>query len=190
MSFSIDQFVSELNIGNVSRLTHFTVLVSGPPILQGINQEYDMTFRCDAVTEPGRTISMASDMYHYGLHNHRASGSEISTISLTIILSEDHREREYFERWQDLIVGNYRSGQLSTQMYDLEYYDNYVGTMQIYRYDDSGVVTRIIKCKEVFPIDIGDIELAWDNGNNIARLTVKMQIKYYINEDVLPVGVG
>ena len=151
MSFNINEFIAQLSSGNLSRTTHFRVLISGPQNLQSVEDEQDMIFRCEAATEPGRSISVNDSSYYYGLPLARASGSTFGEIDLTFILSEDYREKLYFERWQDLMVGPYRSGGVSQDMYDIGYFDDYVGSMQIMRFNQLEQLTHTTYYENVFP---------------------------------------
>ena len=179
--FSISEFVAQLDEENISRKSHYTVLITGPQQLQGLSQERDMTFRCDHVTEPGRNILTTSNSYHYGLPLSRAYGSSFSDITISFIMSEDNREKLYFERWMDLMIGPYRNGQISKDMFDIKYFDDYVGTAILYKYNDNGILTYSQKFINVFPLLVADGDLSWDSPE-VNRLSVRLYYQYYQDE--------
>lgn len=79
------------------------------------------------------------------------------------------------------MVGPYRSGNVSSNMFDLGYFDDYVGTVLIYRYDDNGVISYQTRLKNAFPLAIGNGNLSWDD-NGFATISVRFYFQYYIDE--------
>ena len=181
MKFGINDFISTLDQGRVTNYASYSVLINGPQRLGGKIDEIDIMFRCDSVTEPGRNIITTTDAYSYGLPLSRASGSSFSEIDMTVLLSEDEREKLYFERWQDLMVGPYRTGVMRQDMYDVGYFNDYVGNIQIFRSDAVGNVSYKATLRNAFPVVVGDISLDWDN-NSIVKLPVRFWFQYYMDE--------
>jgi len=65
-----------------------------------------MTSRIDAVDIPGRFLTTADYKHkNYGPLIKMPYGQIYSDVNITIILSEDMREKKFFEEWQNAIQG-------------------------------------------------------------------------------------
>jgi hypothetical protein len=183
MPFNIDEFVAQVDGGGLIRDSHFECLVSGPQGMEGGQEDsYQMVSRCEAVTEPGRGVITVLDAYHYGLPVARAAGAQFSEIDMTFIMSEGYEEKMFFERWIDNMVGDFRLN-TSTTMYDVKYFDSYVGTIKIFRYNDGGDIVYTMTLKNAFPVAIGDIALDWSKGEQLTKLPVRFWFQSYTNEE-------
>ena len=74
----------------------------------GISRQWnndDMTLRVQSVTMPGKNITTTPNDNAYGPSYEMANGiSFAEEIEVTFILDQDHRIRELFNDWQDMIV--------------------------------------------------------------------------------------
>ena len=111
-------------------------------------------------------------------------------INATFYLSEDLKERHFFEQWQQMAVGWSR--------HKANYYDDYVGGMEIYQLStrlDSGLsfpsfidkifdvdmATYGIEATEVYPATISGIEYSYESGNQIATMAVGFNYRDWKN---------
>jgi hypothetical protein len=111
-------------------------------------------------------------------------------ITASFYLSEDLKERHFFEQWQRLAV--------NVESHKANYYDDYTGEMEIYQLsnrNDSGLpfpsfidkifdvdmATYGIKAKEVYPATISGIEYSYENGNQIATMAVGFNYREWRN---------
>ena len=62
-----------------------------------------------------------------------------------------------------------------------EYYDNYIGTMEIFQLNGAGEITYGIKAIEVYPTTIAGIEYAYASANTIALQSVNFQYRQWFN---------
>jgi len=183
-TFAVSDFFAYLNSGQVSASTDFTVIVSRNQNATTTNMATNgqaLMYRTDSVNLPGRTVS-TMDHVVYGLATPMAYGSRVSNeITTTVILSEDLREKLYFERWIDEIVGPYRTVDHAKNMYDIKYLKDYSGTLLISVYDAKANCTYQITCTDAFPVEIADGNLSWARGSEggVSRLTVKYKFKRY-----------
>ena len=178
MTFNINEFTSNIAPKGLAKKSLYTVLITGPTSLSGTSNERDMTYRCDAITEPGRQISFTNDAYHYGLPMARAWGSSFEQMNMSFLCSHDQSEKIYFEKWQDLMIGAYRTGTSGANMFDIAYVNDYIGTVIIYKYDETGLNTYTMTLKNAFPLLVSDTELGWDDGS-VEKLAVRMYFQYY-----------
>ena len=178
---SIGKFITELNQGEgVARANRFLVRVFPPKdvyeqsadtegyvldrdtLLSSPQMQRNVELMCtsaklphrDVLTEnfvtygPGRKMPYA---YGYG-----------STMECMFMGDKFLRQRAFFETWQGKMH--------SLQSHNLEYYDDYVGTMEIYQlghyretskdggYDDNFRMTYGVRLHEVYPETIGEIQ--------------------------------
>jgi hypothetical protein len=92
-------------------------------------------------------------------------------INMSVIVSEDLRERFFFETWMDLVYsrGNYK----------FNYYDQYITDMTVNVLNKSDAVTNQFIIREVYPKAIGDIQLGYDKDNEIIRQDITMSFRTY-----------
>ena len=111
-------------------------------------------------------------------------------ITASFYLSEDLKERHFFEQWQRLAV--------NIESHKANFYDDYVGSMEIFQLstrNDSGIpfptfidkildvdiATYGIRASEVYPATISGIEYSYENGNQIATLAVGFNYREWRN---------
>ena len=111
-------------------------------------------------------------------------------ITASFYLSEDLKERHFFEQWQRLAV--------NVESHKANFYDDYIGSMEIYQLSnglDSGLpfptfIDKIfdvdraeygIRASEVYPATISGIEYSYENGNQIATMAVGFNYREWRN---------
>ena len=111
-------------------------------------------------------------------------------ITASFYLSEDLKERHFFEQWQRLAV--------NIESHKANFYDDYIGSMEIFQLstrNDSGIpfptfidkifdvdiATYGIRASEVYPATISGIEYSYENGNQIATMAVGFNYREWRN---------
>ena len=179
MSFNINTMISALNKTGVAKLSHYEVYIHG---FGDMDSERDLVYRAETVDIPGRSISSVEHKFiNSGPVNKVAYGAVYGDVTVQFILSEDMREKEYFEIWQNDMVG---TGAFSDSMntaqssYNPRYFDNYAGTVEIRQYAPTGELRAIHKLNEAYPLVINPITMGWgDEG--IAKLGVTFAYRNY-----------
>jgi len=180
MGFNPDEFTSNLNKRGVAKASHFQVRIHGP-LDQGT--ERDMTFRADTAELPGRTLS-TNEHRIYGPIRKIPYASTYTDTSISILSSKDLGEKVYFEDWQNLIH-NHRPDSQGGQ-YNLGYYNDYVKTVVIVTYDESGGQTSEHTFNEAYPIGIAPIGLSWASDELIKLQITFAYRDYSFNNDPIP----
>ena len=173
MTFSVQNIVASLNKSGVAKASHFEVQVTG---VGASDLERDMMFRCNSVELPGRTISTA-EYRIYGPIQKIPYGSLVGDTNLTFLLSEDMREKEYFERWQERIAGTNAFGQ-GRAKYNVDYYDTITGQIVIRQYGEAGQLSSIHTLLEAYPINIAPVAMSWGDEAP-AKLTMTFAFRDY-----------
>lgn len=179
--FSISNFKSK--IGNLARPNLFYAYLGyGPGFIEyvnqtGLNVEETFSFRCEIAEIPGRTIATMDDAGGAGPALKLPYDVTYNDISLTIICSEDMKEREFFEMWMDAVVG--RGG---TNVGGLvNFYDKYAlgNILEIDQLDSSGNILSASSLFDVYPIALSQMSATWDETNTYQRFNVTLSYRYY-----------
>ena len=111
---------------------------------------------------------------------------------MNIICSRDLKERFFFMKWQDLIVGKHRltNGDFneSRRSFDIGYFNDYKSqNIKVNKYsglgDNGRDLTPVYTCTliDAFPTLVGGLEMSWDN-TEILKLPVSISYRYFIEE--------
>ncbi len=174
MPFNVNDLVSSLNKTGVAHTSHFEVQVTGPG-QTGVEQS--IMLRADTVDLPSRTTQIAENRV-YGPIRKIPYAGVYADVGMTIILSEDMREREYFEAWHDKIIGTgvFKTG--GNGKFNPSYYNDYVGTVTIRQFGNSGNLMSIFTLQEAYPNSIAALQMSWA-GAEVAKQTVSFTYKDY-----------
>lgn len=190
MAFNINQLTSTITKSGVAKTSHFDVFITSN--LSDISdQERQLSFRIDSIDLPGRGLSTADQRFNnFGPVNKVPYGVQTyGDITMNVLLSEDLREREYFERWQNSMVD---TGALTGQYsfitgskngligFNTKYFDDYVGTVDIRHYRSTGELVAIHKLVQAYPIFINATQLSWQE-DSIMHLPVTFTYRHYIS---------
>ena len=145
-----------------------------------------LVLQCSSVSMPAHDLQTQNRAYgsepgREMVQTHGYAG----TIDCSFYLSTDLREKHYFELWQSLAVDNFT--------HKANYYDDYVGSMEIYQLSSSeqeigdtvgdieSVRTYGIRASEVFPKTVGAMAYGHDSANQIASLDVRFEFRQWYN---------
>ena len=144
--------------------------------MQTLNSQVgrQVNLHCNTVSMPGHDLQ-AQDQQHGSAPGRQIVQSHDyqGTIAATFYLDVNLKERHFFEQWQKLAVDN--------STHKANYYDDYIGSMQIFQLDGNGEITYGIKATEVYPTTIAGIEYAYANSNQIATQAVQFQYRQWFN---------
>lgn len=180
MAFNVQNIISSLNKTGVAKASHVEVQITPPPKLD-LGSTRDLMFRVDSVELPGRTVQTIDHKFiNYGPINKVAYAPVYGDVSISFILSNDLREKYYIEQWQDLMIDTdaLTEGTEPMRKFNAQYFDDYVGTVDIRQYNESGKHTTTHKLIQAYPIIINPISMGW-NESDIARMTVQFAYRYY-----------
>lgn len=193
MPFSINNFQSRIgSSGGFSLSYEFEVTV--PSIVGtenatslGAGVADDLKFRIESFTLPPRAVQ-TFDYITYGPTNKMGGFANYVEAEMNIICSNDLRERFYFMKWQDLVVGNHR---LSTgnaddnkKSFDVGYLNDYKSqNIIINKYSNlegsSGAPLYTCTLVDAFPSVVGGLAMAWDN-TEILKMPVTISYRYFL----------
>ena len=203
MALSIDRFISSMSKAKgFARPSQYAVQLNFPPILNSIQRSFgeQMTLHCDSVSMPGHDLQTQSIQYGSEPTRDMVTGHGYEgLIQASFYLDTRLNEKRIFELWQGQAC--------STFTHKANYYDDYIGSMEIHQLSSTGALsagiaglevtfaaegldritgdstemtTYAIKALEVYPATVGDIEYSYDSGNQISKLSVGFAFKQWV----------
>ena len=174
MASTISNFKSQLRSGG-ARPNLFEVDVTCPTgWVDEAQQEFK--FLCKATSMPTQTIGSV-DVPFRGRILKVAGDRTFEPWTVTVINDEKFNIRAVFEKWGDLINGLHDG----------------VGYVNPSSYMGSGTITQLsrtvgneqekilqeYKCQDIWPSEIGSIDLSYESSDAIEEFTVTFQIQYF-----------
>ena len=133
----------------------------------------DVSYQCNSIEFPSRMIETTADENIYGPARKIAQGYTYADVTAKFYCHNDMREKKFFETWQRLAY--------NPQTFAMGYYDDYVGTIQIYQLDHKGNRTYGCELIECFPNTIGAQGLDASQAGNIMEVSVTFSYRYWKN---------
>jgi len=121
-----------------------------------------LTMRCENAELPGRTITTTS-MKIYGVEEKFPYMSSYNDLSLTFIVSDDMKEKLFFDAWLNWINPN--------TSYNLKYKQDYSVALRINQYDVQNKVSYSVDLVDAYPIAVNGLDLNW-SADGYHKLTV------------------
>ena len=126
---------------------------------------------CESISFPGRNIDTTEDTNIYGPVRNIATGFSYAAITATFRCSRDMREKRYFETWQKLSY--------NPATWSMQYYEDYVGAVQIFQLDDNDERTYGVELIEAFPKTIEAQQLDYSSTDQINKLNVTFSYRWW-----------
>lgn len=160
MSLSINAFKGAFKAGARPNLYQVTV-----PTLENLQ------FLCKASQLPGSVMGII-DVPYMGRQLKVAGNRTFSDWVITVLNDTDFKIREAVEAWSSLING-YESnvGQNTVS--------NYFKDAKVQQLDQTGAEIYAYDFKDIWPTDIGEIELAYDSNDAIEEFQVTFAVGTY-----------
>ena len=139
----------------------------------GGQEQREVGYQCNSIAFPARGIDTTPDENIYGPARKIASGYTYAPITGKFYCHNDMREKKFFETWQRLAY--------NPQTFAMGYYDDYVGTIQIYQLDQEK--NRRYGCEliECFPTDIAEQTLDASPAASVQEVSVTFSYRYWKN---------
>ena len=187
-SFKISEFKSA--IGNLVRPNLFTATLSGYKNIVGVgvgttadlpNIDSTFKFRCEKAELPGRTLATSEDAVGSGPSLKLPYDITYNDMTLSIICSTDMKERDFFERWINKIIG---SGGASNSAGLVSYYSDYAMgvTLKVEQLDESGQSLITYTLHDIYPTALTPMNASWEENNTYQRFGVTLAYRYHTYE--------
>jgi len=148
-------------------------------MFSGMERQTDLrklSLRAQSVNLPGRNLSTSNDTNIYGPEREIVEGvTYAEEISIDFQASSELTERVFFENWQRQAFNE--------TTWNIGYYNDYVGSMEIYILDKQNKKRYGIKLHDVFPKTIGPNSLAYDANDTLMLTPVSFSFRYWTSLD-------
>ena len=148
-------------------------------IFSGMERQTDLrklSLRAQSVNLPGRNLSTSNDTNIYGPEREIVEGvTYAEEISIDFQASSELTERVFFENWQRQAFNE--------TTWNIGYYNDYVGSMEIYILDKQNKKRYGIKLHDVFPKTIGANSLAYDANDTLMLTSISFSFRYWTSLD-------
>ena len=136
----------------------------------------EVSLRCESILLPGRNLNTLTDGMPYGPTREIVDGVMYAEdIAMTFVASGGLEERVFFEEWQELAFDK--------QTWNVGYYDEYVGDIEIYLLNRQDERRFGIKLIEAFPKTINGTDLSQATSNEIIKTSVSFSFRYWESLD-------
>jgi hypothetical protein len=131
-----------------------------------------VAIKCTSISFPAKTLQVSQDTNIYGPVREIVNGIEFGDLQANFtMLRSDMKEKKYFEAWQGLTF--------NPASWSVGYYDDYVGSVEIYQLDEQNRRKYGIKLIEAFPKIVGEMALDMQTGNTVSTLPITFSYRYW-----------
>ena len=132
-----------------------------------------ISFRCDSISIPARSLRTQTNGNIYGPTHQVVQGQTFAPVEASFYCGSDLAERYFFEEWQKITY--------NPDTYNINYYKEYIGSVEIYQLNEQDERTYGCKLEEVFPVTIGAMPYGHANNNSIQKVSVEFAYRYWRN---------
>lgn len=197
MAFKITDITTAINNGRgLAKPNMFFVRITPPSTLVSSAFPREAVFFCDAAQLPGINFnSQPIKVSGYGTSELRPTEAAFSPLNTTFIVDSRGRAFRFFQQWLALINNWSRESTGVMQGTQLAYGEwnypsTYEGTVEILALDPSGGPEgrEIIsyQLSKAFPLQVGDVNVAWEMNDSIMRLPVVFAYNTWNTSNVPP----
>ena len=141
--------------------------------MRGNGTARQVSLKCEQISMPGRNIDTAPDTNISGPTREIAQGFSFGDIDAVFQLSSDLREKNFFDTWQRI--------SFDPLTWSMGYYDDYVGTIQIYQLDEKNERKYGVELIECFPKNIAAQTYDYSAVNQQQKVSVSFSYRYWKN---------
>lgn len=172
-SSDFQDFIAFTRQSNLAKANRYSVYITGFPfsIQSEGNTAKNLSLMSDAASHAGYSIGTKDASYsNTAFMLPDGSRNFNNTTTVTFLLDEAHQVKVFFKNWMDSVV-NKDTGFIS---YPADYICD---TMTVNQLDMLDRVTYFTTFYNVYPVEIGEIQVSNDASNTFSRLTVVFQFE-------------
>ena len=179
--FSVANFSSQISSHGLASPNKFEVIFSAIPGTAA-HERKQLNLMCDQVSLAGRDVQAVLDL-QYGIRRQVVYNAPAYTpLSVSFVCTDNMEEKRILDKWNNRCVN-------TTKGFDVAYYDDYVGHLDIYVLDRSGKKrTYHMHYHEVYPKTVTAVEMNHGTTNAAMRVTAEIQYAYWSTSDIWAPG--
>ena len=175
---NMDKFIANIKSGGLSRANRYELLITAPSIsalgnFANNGGAEQLRYRCSTVSLPSKSIA-TSETKIYGPVRLAPYQITYDQLSFSVYLSDDFRERQYFEDWMHYVI--------DYDTHRIRYYKEYSASdMQLLVMDETNKVTNTYVFEESYPLSVGEVSMSYSNEEP-ATCDISMTYRKYISK--------
>lgn len=184
MPFNVYEFRNNGAFDGLARPNKFEILMTFPligvanPLLAG-----ESRYLAESASLPPSIMGVV-DIPYMGRTIKAAGDPEYPNWSVSFQNREDFDLKNSFEQWHNAI--NSHVGNLMLSAYD-NINDGYKVDFIATQYSKSGAVIKVYNFVGAFPVNVGAIQLAWDNKNSYETFDVEFAYDFWTDPNTTDV---
>jgi hypothetical protein len=168
---SVNQFLNNFDGG--ARPNRYRVIITGQPAGAGAVPE-TIQFLCRASSIPASNLGVAR--VNYMGREAKISGDKVfEDWSITVYNNISWDTRGFFERW----VNGMLNHQGNTTQFQNN--DTYFADATVEQLDRNEATIAVYNMRGIWPTNLGDIQLAYDNNDTVEEFTVTFVVNWWTN---------
>ena len=173
-NFSLSQFSSNIAKKGLASPNKFRIRFTMPSVVNNPKEEFNLMV--ENVDLAGRNVNSAINI-EYGVRREVAyNAPAYDPLNITFLCSQDMSEKRKLEEWNNHIVKVNRG-------FDVEYYDNYTGSITVDVLDKNLKSTYYVEYLEAYPKVINSIPFNHTTTNQTVRVTASFVYSYYLTAE-------
>lgn len=182
MAFNVNDFRGKLQNGG-ARASMFEVILPPPANISALNTE-ELSFMCKATALPASTVGTIEVPY-FGRKIKLPGDRTFDQWTITVINDESFDLRDAFERWQSAIASFNTVSGAQRGLGSTSNPFSYVSTGIINQYGKEGDIIKSVALVNCFPINVGEIQLSWEDNDTIEEFEVTFEYDYFTSPSAL-----
>ena len=176
--FDVSNFSSKIAAKGLASPNKFEVNFTNIPSARHGDDREHLSIMCDQVSLAGRDVQAVLDL-QYGVRRQVVYNAPSYTpLSLSFLCTDKMDEKRILDEWNNKCVP-VEGG------FHVEYYDKYVGHLDVYVLDRSGKTrTYHMHYHEVYPKTVTAVEMNHGTTNATMRVTAEMQYAFWTTNSI------
>ena len=174
---ALNDVLSSIHENNANgRPNQYEVQILPPPGKLAGHNFRDISLAAESVLMPGRSVQTqpkSADQLYGPVRELVTGPTYADEVTMTIQSPNGLDERMMLEKWQELAFSN--------DTYDVAFYNEYVGTLNIHLLDMNNRKTFGLQLKECFPKTITGLNLAYGPSSEITKTNVAWSFREWTN---------
>jgi hypothetical protein len=187
MPIGINQLKSIIGRRGIAKTNTFEAIITPPRerFNQGITQDrltpnisspsslaiQLLRFKVESTEFPGRNIKTTDYVIANQPIQSIGYGFTYAPLQLTVACSENLTEKVFFEQWQEAATNADDRGR---DLFTSNYYDNYVGEIELRQYSQIGTITYACRLINAYPLMINAGNISWGDQNQQLKFNVSI----------------
>ena len=164
----LSEFIGAISKQQLARKAQYKVKIFGP---KNKSADANLNLLCESIAFPGQNIRSVPDTLRYGPAREHGQGITYGPFTATFVCSSDLREKKYFEWWQRQIINQ--------NTWEVKYYDNYKGSLEISQLDVNDNETYKIKVTEAYPKTILAQDVGYAQVNAYQTIGIEFTYRFW-----------